>query len=241
MKRLVYSLVLMISVGLALQAQRIQRSDEDRLELNQWHPGKVTLREGRVVEGKINFNYVIDMIRVQSEGKLNTFNHKQILEFEVFKEEENRTVYYKSLNLPIGHKIYEVVGEDEEKALLVTTIIDREAQTEYTNLGFYSPRYRYNALPPTPGTPGTRTYTVSRKAESFYFIRNTGKIDQIGTIVITRQNSRGQLKSTIKKKKLIKILKEYDPHIETYLETNNIDLKRRKELIQAILSVMNNG
>lgn len=233
-------ILLLVFAVLAFNA-RAQRLDENRLELNLWHPGQVTLQDGRVVEGKINFNYVIDMIRVQSEGQLNTFNHKQILEFQVFKEEEDRTVYYKSLNLPIGHKIYEVVGEDDTKALLVTTVIDREAQTEYTNLGFYNPRYRYNALPPTPGTPGTRTYTVSRKAESFYFIRNTGKIDEIGTIVITRNNSRGQLKSTIKRKKLIKLLKEYDPNIEQYLEANDIDLRRRKELIKAILSVMDTG
>ncbi|MCE7993415.1 MAG: hypothetical protein HEP71_15620 [Roseivirga sp.] len=233
-------LLLLVFAILALNA-RAQRLDENRLELNLWHPGEVTLQDGRVVKGKINFNYVIDMIRVQSDGQLNTFNHKQILEFQVFKEEEDRIVYYKSLNLPIGHKIYEVVGEDAEKALLVTTVIDREAQTEYTNLGFYNPRYRYNALPPTPGTPGTRTYTVSRKAESFFIIRNTGKIDEIGTIVITRNNSRGQLKSTIKRKKLIKILKEYDPNIEQYLETNDIDLRRRKELIKAILSVMDTG
>lgn len=233
-------LLLLIFTALTMSAHA-QNIDENRLELNLWHEGEVTLKDGRVVKGKINFNYVIDMIRVQSDGQLNTFNHKQILEFQVFKEEEDRTVYYKSLNLPIGDKIYEVVGEDEEKALLVTTIIDREAETEYTNLGFYNPRYRYNALPPTPGTPGTRTYVVSRKAESFYIIRNTGEIDEIGTIVITRNNSRGQLKSTIKKKKLIKILKEYDPNIEQYLELNDIDLRKRKELIQAILSVMDTG
>lgn len=236
MKKFFFLLLVIITAS-----AHAQRFDENRLELNLWHPGEVTLKDGRVVEGKINFNYVIDMIRVQSDGKLNTFNHKQILEFQVFKEEEDRNVYYKSLNLPIGDKIYEVVGEDEEKALLVTTIIDREAQTEYTNLGFYNPRYRYNALPPTPGTPGTRTYTVSRKAESFYIIKNTGKIDEIGTIVITRENTRGQLKSTIKKKRLIKILKEYDPNIEQYLESNDINLRKRKELIQAILSVMDSG
>lgn len=236
MKKLLLLVFTVLTVG-----AHAQNVDENRLELNLWHAGEVTLKNGRVVKGKINFNYVINMIRVQSDGKLNTFNHKQILEFQVFKEDEDRTVYYKSLNLPIGDKIYEVVGEDEEKALLVTTIIDREAETEYTNLGFYNPRYRYNALPPTPGTPGTRTYVVSRKAESFYIIRNTGKIDEIGTIVITRNNSRGQLKSTIKKKKLIKILKEYDPNIEQYLESNDINLRKRKELIQAILSVMDTG
>ncbi|GAB5522443.1 MAG: hypothetical protein Roseis2KO_03150 [Roseivirga sp.] len=236
MKKVFFLLLVIIATS-----ANAQRFDENRLELNLWHPGKVTLKDGRVIEGNINFNYVIDMIRVKSEDQLNTFNHKQILEFQVFKEEEDRTVYYKSLNLPIGDKIYEVVGEDEEKALLVTTVIDREAQTEYDNLGFYNPRYRYNALPPTPGTPGTRTYTVSRKAESFHIIKNTGKIDEIGTIVITRENTRGQLKSTIKKKRLIKILKEYDPDIEQYLKSNDIDLRKRKELIQAILSVMNTG
>lgn len=233
-------LLLLLFTVLAFNT-RAQNVDENRLELNKWHPGEVTLHDGRVVKGKINFNYVIDMIRVQSNGQLNTFNHKQILEFQVFKEEEDRTVYYKSLKLPIGHKIYEVVGEDDEKALLVTTVVDKESQTEFTNLGFYNPRYRYNALPPTPGTPGTRTYIVNRKAESFFIIKNTGEIDDIGTIVITRKNSRGQLKSTIKRKKLINILKEYNPNIKQYIETNDLDLRWRKELIEAILSVMNTG
>lgn len=159
MKRFLFLLILIISISAVAQAQSL---DENRLELNLWHSGKVSLRNGEVIEGKINFNYIVNMIRVQSGGMLNTFNHKQILEFEVFKEEENRTVYYKSLNLPIGDKIYEVVGEDDEKALLVTTIIDKESETEYSNLGLYGPRYRYNALPPTPGNTDLHSKSKGR-------------------------------------------------------------------------------
>lgn len=238
MKKLLLFLMIILAMSTTVNAQRV---DENRLELNLWHSGSVTLRDGTTVEGKINFNYINNMIRVQSDGKLNTFNHRQILEFELFKKEENRTVYYKSLRLPIGDQIYEVVAEDDEKALLVTNIIDQESQTEFTNMGLMGPRFRYNAMPPTPGTPGTRTYIVNRKAESFYLITNTGKIDQIGIIVITRNTNKGQLKSTIKKKKLISILKQYNPNIEQYLKENDLNLKLRGELITAILSVMNTG
>jgi hypothetical protein len=234
MNKFLLSISLLLAFNLSALAQSYE---EMRLELDKWHPGEVMLRDGTSVEGDINFNYLIDMIKVRKDGKLNTYNHKQILGFAVFKEEENRTVQYKSLNLPIGDKIYEVVGEDDEKALLVTNVIDREMETEFTGMGIYNQRYRYSALPPTPGTPGTRTFSINRKAEVFYIIRNTGEIDEIGKIVITRDN-RGMLKASIKKKKLISILKEFDPGIEQYIEDNDINLKRRDDLIKAILSVM---
>lgn len=234
MHKFLFSIPLLLSFQLVAIAQSYE---ERRLELDKWHPGEVILRDGTSVDGDINFNYLIDMIKVRKEGKLNTYNHKQILGFAVFKEEENRTVQYKSLNLTIGDKIYEVVGEDEEKALLVTNVIDRDMQTEYTGMGIYNQRYRYSALPPTPGSPGTRTYTINRKAEVFYIIRNTGEIDEIGKIVITRDN-KGMLKASIKKKKLISILKEFDPGIEQFIDDNDINLKRRDDLIKAILSVM---
>lgn len=235
MKRILLSFFLLILAVFAANAQRI---GDNRLELDLWHPGQITLRDGTFVKGNINFNYVINMIRVQNAGTVQTYNHKQLLDFTVFKEEENRNVSYKSLNLPIGDKIYEVVGEDDEKALLVANVIDQEAETEYTNLGFYNRRYSYSAIPPTPGTRGTRTQVVNRKAEAFFLITNTGKIHDLGKIVIIR-NSRGQLKSTIKRKKLIAILKGFNPDIEQYLKVNKINLRKREQLIATILSVMN--
>ena len=232
MKRF-FIFLFLLSISGIIRAQSI---NEQRLELNKWHVGEVNLRNGETEKGLINFNYVINMIRVQNAGKVSTYNHKQILDFTVFKPEENRNVSYKSLNLPIGDKIYEVVGEDDSKALLVATVIDQESQTEYDNLGFYN--RRYNALPPTPGTPGTRTYTVNRKAEAFFIITNTGAIHDIGKIVIIR-NNRGQLRSTINRKRLTRLLKKFNPNIEQYIEDNKINLKKRDQLIATILSIMN--
>lgn len=228
MKRLQFIIILLTSL---LTADLYSQSIVNRLDLDQWHPGTVFLKDGTSIQGQVNFNYLLDMVQVKNQRSLRAFNHKQLLEFVVFKADENRQVTYKALNLPIGDQIYEVVGEDSEKALLIASIVDTNTQY-YQD---YSPQFGATRLSSPIARP-TRSFTVNRRAETFIIIDKTGRMDEVGTIVITR-NQR-QLKSTIRKKRLISILERYKSNIAEYIEKNDINLRKRDQLIQTFMSIL---
>ena len=229
-------LIIFLIVNLIAIDLYAQRSVVNRLDLDQWHPGTVFLKDGTRFDGQVNFNYLLDMVQVKTQRSVRAYNHKQLLEFVVFKEDENRQVTYKSLNLPIGDQIYEVVGEDSEKALLIASIVDTNTQYYQDYAPVWGPGgTRLGTAPIGP----TQSFTVNRRAETFIIIDKTGRMDQIGTIVISR--GQRQLKSTIRKKRLIAILERYKSNIGEYIEKNEINLRKRDQLIQTFLAILDNS
>ena len=230
MKRAVI-LILFLTSLLATQAHG--QSEGNRLDLDLWYPGTIFLKDGSAFEGQVNFNYLLDMVQVRTPGQVRAYNHKQLLEFVMYKEDEDREVTYKALNLPLGDQIYEVVGEDSEKALLIASVVDTNTQYYQDWAPVYGPGGTW--LGNRPIGP-QQSFTVNRRAETFIIIDNTGRMDEIGTIVITR-NQR-QLKSTIRKKRLISILERYKPNMAEYLKANDINLRKRQDLIDTFMAIL---
>lgn len=223
----------MITLFVALaNTTEAQEFYDKALNLETWYNGEVVLRSGALERGSINFNYVLDMVQVKQEGRISTYNKTQIESFKIYPDAENdRERNYKSLNLPIGYRIYEVIAEDMEKAFLASTQVDEKAQTYFMPMG--SPSMRATSLVPN-------TYFIEMRSEDYYLINRRGEIEYFGRILF-RSNNRGQASSEINKKQTLKKLKEYDPNLDQYMKDNNLNIREHEDLLQVIRHIMNLG
>lgn len=210
-------------------SSKAQEFYDKALSLETWYNGKVVLRNGEVEKGSINFNYVLDMVQIKSEDHINIYSKNQIQSFKIYTDSENdRERNYKSLNLPIGYRVYEVLAEDPEKAFLVSTQVDEKTYTYYTQLG--NPTLGGPTMAPT-------SFSIERRSEDYYLIDKKGQIDYFGRILF-RRNNNGQASSEIIKKDLLKKLKEIDPKINQYIKEEGLNIKKHSDLIQVIFYVM---
>lgn len=222
-------LVLFVAIASTSKAQEFY---DKALSLETWYNGELVLRSGEMEKGSINFNYVLDMVQVKQAGRISTYNKSQIESFRIYPDAENdRERNYKSLNLPIGYRIYEVIAEDSEKAFLASTQVDEKAQTYFMPMG--GPSFGATSLVPN-------TYFIEMRSEDYYLINRRGEIDYFGRILF-RRNNKGQASSEINRKQTLKKLKEFDPNLDQYLKDNNLNIREHDDLLQIIRHIMNLG
>lgn len=212
------------------KASTAQEFYDKALNLENWHNGEVVLKTGEVEKGSVNFNYDLNLVQVKKDGKILNYSKSQIDLFRIYSDSKNKKHRtYKSLNLNVGHHLYEVLAEDAEKAFLVSTQVDIKTHSISS----------YSANPVTGGTSSIDGYyTIERRSEDFYMIQRNGKIDYFGRIIYTRNNKR-QANSKLKKKKIIDTLSQFKPNLPKHIRTNRIKLRKREELVSLIHLVMN--
>ncbi|UII29211.1 hypothetical protein LVD15_12530 [Fulvivirga maritima] len=129
--RLLLSVLLFLMCSIAVLAQPGAIGDSDGIkgihyskEQDQWFDGSVQLDNGKVVKGKLNYNYVTDVVTLEKGDELYTFTSEKVVEFHYYKGNEKWEFY--SLPLVVGQELtsrarfgfYHVLEQDNSRALL---------------------------------------------------------------------------------------------------------------------------
>lgn len=122
--RLFLSLVI-IFFSLTVKAQlKPKKGHIKNFEIEQelWYEGQVTLENGKVLTGELNYNFINDLLRLRNDDKIQSFTSEQALSFQ-YTNEGALSVYY---SLPFKNEMtnrakfvfYKVLYQAKDVALL---------------------------------------------------------------------------------------------------------------------------
>lgn len=219
-------ILILISVLFASNSIQAQEYYDSHLRLEEWNKGEITLLDGTKIVGDISFNYFLSLVQFLDEEKVNTYGITQVSSFKIFKSDEGQELNYRLLNLPTGTDFYRVLAEDQKKAFVVQTyVLSEKNYYSYpsVNLRFSKP-------------DETRTSSVQshfERREVYILLRRNGEVEPFAEIALNKK-----LKGRViynSKKTLLELLSEFDPNVDEFVERNDLNIKKRNDLIQIIM------
>ena len=165
-----------------------------------WHKGKVVLVEGDTLAGNVKYDFINEVVQLEKNDKILTFNSKSVLYFEIFDitVDAYRQFYSLPFEVSPNYKtpiLFEVLFEGE------LSLLAREMYT--TKTSSYTPYYY----------PGS-TYTRTVLDYDFYFVGARGEISYF----------------TGKKRQLLEIMSRHSAQINNYIKDHNLKIDRRSDL-----------
>lgn len=165
-----------------------------------WHKGKLVTNEGDTLKGELKYDFINEVVQVEIEDKIQTFNSKKILFFEIFDVTVDAYRQFYSLPFEVAPNyktpiLFELLFEGQ------LSLLAREIYT--TKTSNYTPYYY----------PGN-TYSRTVLDYDYYFVDQRGDIDYFNG----------------KKKQLLTIMSRHSNEINKYIKVNNLRIDRRSDL-----------
>ena len=195
------------------------------LKLTAWSQGQLALNSGEMLKGELNYNYVVQIIRVKVDGKELAFNESQVAFFE-YETDEGKEVW-KRLKLEQAPRLYRVLAENQSVAFL--SYLDIERDMRYYRAG------DYHGSQFAPMNPNEEAYRemVKTRAEAYVAVTSNGKVTPLGRI--SERPSRDLFtdnQSTISKKRLIAFLENFDPTIRDFIKKEKLKMNQPADIIR---------
>ena len=227
MRLLIVAFLALVLVNVNALAQKPIKD----LKLTAWTKGQLALNSGEVLEGELNYNYVVQIIRVKVDGKELAFNESQVAFFE-YETDEGKEVW-KRLKLEQVPRLYRVLAENQSVAFL--SYLDIERDMRYYRAG------DYHGSQFAPMNPNETAYQemVKTRAEAYVAVTANGKVTPLGRI--SERPSRDLFtdnQSTISKKRLIAFLENFDPTIRDFIKKEKLKMNQPADIIQIFNKVL---
>ena len=221
MRLLIVAFLALVLVNVNALAQKPIKD----LKLTAWTKGQLALNSGEVLEGELNYNYVVQIIRVKVDGKELAFNESQVAFFE-YETDEGKEVW-KRLKLEQVPRLYRVLAENQSVAFL--SYLDIERDMRYYRAG------DYHGSQFAPMNPNEEAYRemVKTRAEAYVAVTSNGKVTPLGRI--SERPSRDLFtdnQSTISKKRLIAFLENFDPTIRDFIKKEKLKMNQPADIIR---------
>lgn len=227
-KKLLYVLLFFLTLTGLAQAQ----FPEDDL----WFEGEVELEDGQRIAGQLSFftNEKQGLLQINTGKKVLAFDAQQIVQFSFYDHLLNRTRQFYSLPFERSDQNYsiflffEALYEGPYISLLSKTQMRQESRVNnspYTYRGYYTPRWYNNGIP--------QNFTIWVPYETLYLVTpNTDITAYARPSALDRENPR---LSKPDEEYLQKLMRDQWPEMESYLEQNKIDIRRRNDLIRTVI------
>jgi len=171
-----------------------------------WYDGKLVLLDGDTIEGKIKYDFEIDLVQSIVNNTMQTYSARKILFFQIYDNVSG--TYRRFFSLPYKIEptykapiLFEALYEGK-LSLLCREAIVTESAPAYSYYGFRQPIY------------ATRT-----KLEfNFYFLDQKGEIE----------------KYMMKKADLLNIMRDKAPQIKQYMKKHNLRHDNRNDLFRIV-------
>ena len=176
-----------------------------------WHPGKLVLMSGDTIKGQIKYDFVNDMVQVQTNKVIKTYSSRKIRYFEIFDKTINSYRYFYALpyEMQSNYKVpvlFEVLYEGK-LSLLCREEIVTENVPQYNSYPYY---YSRGGMPYTPNASHTRlNYT-------YFFLEQNGEI----------------VKYNMKKNSLLSFFKRKQPEVKQYMKKHHLKHDKMKDLVR---------
>ncbi|UII23216.1 hypothetical protein [Fulvivirga ligni] len=242
--RLFLTLVI-IFLSLTVKAQlRPKKGHIKNFEIEQelWYEGQVTLENGKVLTGELNYNFINDLLRLRNDDKIRSFTSEQALSFQ-YTNEGALSVYY---SLPFKNEMtnrakfvfYKVLYQAKDVALLCRhdMIVKQDQDVGYDNQTIY--QYEYEDVERT-------IYLVKLNQEPEPMMKakiiETSKFSQFFLLHYRRKKPEGtatdeeDLKySRLYKGEVYDLFPEQRDQLKEYIEKENLKLKTEEGWIQLL-------
>lgn len=171
-----------------------------------WYDGKLVLLEGDTIDGRIKYDFEMDLVQSIVDNTMQTFSARKILFFQVYDNVSG--TYRRFFSLPYKIEptykapiLFEALYEGKLSLLCRETIVTESAPS-YSYYGYRQPIY------------ATRT----RLDFNFYFLDEKGDIE----------------KYMMRKADLLRIMRDKAPQIKQYMKKHNLRHDNRNDLFRVV-------
>lgn len=171
-----------------------------------WYDGKLVLLEGDTLDGRIKYDFEMDLVQSIVNNTMQTFSARKILFFQIYDNASGsyRRFYSLPYRIEPTYKapvLFEALYEGKLSLLCRETIVT-ESVPSYTYYGYRQPVY------------ATRT----RLDFNFYFLSEKGDIE----------------KYLMRKSDLLGMMKDKAPQIKQYMKKHNLRHDNRNDLFRVV-------